>query len=118
EHRHETWSRGTTWSSGLRRGRAMTDLSIEPVTERCPSEPGTASDRFDRDERWPADPLSHRGVRLTRLIGLAVLTAPQVLEIGAGLLAAVARWSESNTDSLGGGQITTDQAVIDIDGRV
>ena len=88
----------------------MTDLSIEPVTERCPSEPGTASDRFDRDERWPADPLSHRGVRLTRLIGLAVLTAPQVLEIGAGLLAAVARRSESNTDALGGGQITTDQA--------
>jgi hypothetical protein len=96
----------------------MTDLSIEPVTERCPSEPGTASDRFDRDERWPADPLSHRGVRLTRLIGLAVLTAPQVLEIGAGLLAAVARRSESNTDALGGGQITTDQAVIDTDGRV
>jgi len=95
----------------------MTDLSIEPVTERCPSEPGTASDRCDRDERWPADPLSHRGVRLTRLIGLAVLTAPQVLEIGAGLLAA-ARRSESNTDALGGGRITTDQAVIDTDGRV
>jgi hypothetical protein len=95
----------------------MTDLSIEPVTERCPSEPGTASDRFDRDERWPADPPSHRGVRLTRLIGLAVLTAPQVLEIGAGLLAAVARRSESGTDALGG-QITTDQAVIDTDGRV
>src|SRR4051812_37780115 len=95
----------------------MTDLGIEPATERGPSDPGTASDRCDRDERWPADPLSHRGVRLTRLIGLAVLTAPQVLEIGAGLLAA-ARRSESNTDALGGGRITTDQAVIDTDGRV
>ena len=96
----------------------MTDLSIEPVTERCTPEPGTASDLFDRDERWPADPPSPRGVRLTRLIGLAGLTAPQVLEIGAGLLAEVARRSESNTDALGGGQIMTDQIVIDTDGRV
>src|SRR3954452_17777797 len=56
-------------------------------------------------------------MRLTRLIGLAVLTAPQLLEIGVRVLVA-GRRSESNTDALGGGRITTDQAVIDTDGRV
>jgi hypothetical protein len=96
----------------------MTDLSIEPATERCTPEPGPAFGLIDRDERWPADPPSPRGVRLTRLIGLAALTAPQVLEVGAGLLAEVARRSESNTDALSGGQIMTDQFVIDTDGRV
>jgi hypothetical protein len=96
----------------------MTDLSIEPATERCAPEPGPAFGLIDRDERWPADPPSPRGVRLTRLIGLAALTAPQVLEVGAGLLAEVARRSESNTDALSGGQIMTDQFVIDTDGRV
>jgi len=68
----------------------------------------------------PADPASAlpEGVLLTRLIALARLTAPQALEVCAGVLAEVAKRWEPDTGSPGSDPVTLDQAVIGADGRV
>jgi hypothetical protein len=68
-------------------------------------------------ETWrPAEPPPARppdDVRLARLIALAGLTPAQALEIGAGLLAALAGRSEP----VGAG-LDVDQVMVDTDGRV
>jgi hypothetical protein len=55
---------------------------------------------------------------LTRLIALARLTAPQALEVGAGVLAEAARRWEPDTGSPGSDPVMLHQAVIGADGRV
>jgi hypothetical protein len=95
----------------------VTDLT-ERVTER--HEPGLAPDPPDHYEQQPADPPPTLPLRVTlsRLIGLARLTAPQALEIGAGLLAEAARRSEQDAGSPGSDRFTIDQVLVGADGRV
>jgi hypothetical protein len=89
----------------------MTDLVSERATER--PRPAGAPGLADRDE--PADRGAARrgGVELTRLIALARLTPAQALEIGASVLADVARRPESGT----GADLAADRVVVGADGR-
>lgn len=89
-----------------------TDRAIEQTCRelvRAPSPSG-------QGVRRPIDPHPARppsGVHLARLIALAGLTPAQALEIGVGLLAAVAKRSEPDTHGL-----DDDQVLIGMDGRV
>ena len=67
--------------------RFMTDLRTDHPADLHESEP--AAGLPDRDERPPAEPAAalSDGVKLTRLLALVRLTAPQALEAGAGMLA-------------------------------
>ena len=97
----------------------MTYLTTGPATD-C-REPDDASAGLpDPDEPQPADPPSvpSGGVGLSRLIGLARLTAPQALEIGASVLAEAAGRSEPDSGSPGSDQVEIEQVVIGTDGRV
>src|SRR3712207_6474300 len=99
--------------SDSRRGwRSMTDLVSERATER--PRPAGAPDLPDGDEQ-PADrgPARPGGVELTRLIALARLTPAQALEIGASVLADLARHLESGT----GADLAADRVVVGADGR-
>ncbi|MFW3173122.1 hypothetical protein PGN05_24120, partial [Geodermatophilus sp. CPCC 206100] len=58
------------------------------------------------------------GLELTRLIALARLTAPQALEIGAGLVAEAARRPEPGAGSPGGDRVDLGRTVVRADGRV
>ena len=81
--------------------------------------PGPASSVPDLSALRAADPLSASsdGVELTRLIGLARLTAAQALEIGAGVLAEAARRSETDPGNAGSDAVGVDPVVIGADGR-
>jgi len=97
----------------------VTYLTTGPATD-C-REPDDASAGLpDPDELQPADPPSvpSCGVGLSRLIGLARLTAPQALEIGASVLAEAAGRSEPDSGSPGSDQVVIEQVVIGTDGRV
>jgi hypothetical protein len=88
---------------------SMTDVTAERVAG--PPEPGAVPAVLDRDDRPPAQPAAAvgRGVELTRLLALVRFTAPQALELGAGLLAATA----DRDDPAG-----PDQATVGTDGQV
>jgi len=89
-----------------------TDRAVEQTYQELDHAPGPSG----QVERRPIDPPPARppsGVPLARLIALAGLTAAQALEIGAGLLAAVAKRSESDNRGL-----DDDQVMISLDGRV
>ena len=87
-----------------------TDRAIEQTRRELVRSPS------GQGERRPIDPHPVRPpseVQIARLIALAGLTAAQALEIGAGLVAAVANRSEPDTHGL-----DDDQVLIGIDGRV
>src|SRR3982750_1965214 len=100
-----------------RGGRSVTDLTTRRAPER--PEPGPPPGLPDGYERMPADPASAlpEGVSLTRLIALARLTAPQALEVGAGVLTEVAKRWGPDTGSPGSDPVMLDQAVIGAAGR-
>src|SRR4051812_26136298 len=88
-------------------------------------EPDLASGTPDRFERPPADPppadppsALPGGVELTRLIALARLTAPQAVEIAAGVLAEAAKRAQPDTGTPGSDPVTIERVVIGADGRV
>jgi hypothetical protein len=96
----------------------MTDLRTDHPADLHESEP--AAGLPDRDERPPAEPAAalSDGVKLTRLLALVRLTAPQALEVGAGMLAEAARAEVSDAQRSDGNPVVPDQAVIGADGRV
>ena len=69
----------------------MTDLTTARATDLRAPDPGVP-DRDDRDDVLPEapPPALPVGVALPRLLSLVRLSAPQALELGAGLLAATA----------------------------
>jgi hypothetical protein len=87
-----------------------TDRAIEQTCRELVRSPSGQGERRPIDPH-PARPPS--GVQLARLIALAGLTPAQALDIGAGLVAAVANRSEPDTHGL-----DDDQVLIGIDGRV
>ena len=87
-----------------------TDRAIEQTCRELVRSPS------GQGERRPIDPHPVRPpseVQIARLIALAGLTPAQALEIGAGLVAAVANRSEPDNHGL-----DDDQVLIGIDGRV
>jgi hypothetical protein len=86
------------------------------VAER--QDPDHSPDLVDRPDRQRADAPSFvaGGVRLSRLLAMARLTAAQALELGAGVL-AVAELTAAGSDSPGGEQVV-DDPVVAADGRV
>jgi hypothetical protein len=94
----------------------VTDLRTERGTADL--EPGHSADLPEPDERPSESPSAVPGVALTRLIRLARLSPAQALEIGASLLAEVARRSEQDTGSPAGHEVPVDRIVVGADGRV
>jgi hypothetical protein len=95
----------------------VTDLTTERPTERPdPGPPSGLCDPFGQPVEQP--PVLSGGVELTRLMALARLTAPQALEIGAGVLAEAARRSEPDTGSPGSRPLGIGRVLIGDDGRV
>jgi hypothetical protein len=96
----------------------VADLTTQRAVE-C-RDPGPAPGLPERSERQPADPppVLPGGVPLPRLVSLARLTAPQALEIGAGVLAEAAQRAEADTGSPGGDQVLIEQVLVGVDGRV
>ncbi|MGK5110759.1 hypothetical protein [Geodermatophilus sp. CPCC 205506] len=92
----------------------MTDLRTERAIELDPAGPS------DPHEQQPGDPppAASGGVALTRLIGLARLTPPQALEIGAGVLAEAARRAEPDGGSPDSDRFEIGPVVVGADGRV
>jgi hypothetical protein len=90
----------------------MTDLVSGRATEQ--PEPGCAPGLLPEQDERPADPppTLPGGVDLTRFTALARLTPAQAVEIGASVLADVARRSEP-----GGAHLAVDRVVIGADGR-
>jgi hypothetical protein len=87
---------------------SMTDLTTARGADL--REPDPVPGLIDPDVAPPAAPATGRGgVELTRLLALARLTAPQALELAAGLLAGTA----GQDDPAG-----PDQALVGTDGRV
>src|SRR4051794_36110616 len=86
----------------------MTDLTTARGADL--REPDPVPGLADPDVSRPAPPAAAReGVPLPRLLALARLTAPQALELAAGLLAGTA----GQDDPAG-----PDQALVGTDGRV
>src|SRR4051794_19261277 len=77
--------------------QSVTDLTTALAPELLParSEPGLP----DHDPRLPAEPVASGpdGVALARLLALVRLSAPQALEVGAGVLAEAARGEVADT---------------------
>jgi hypothetical protein len=94
----------------------VTDLTTERGT--ADREPGHSADPSHRDEQPSESPSAVPAVALTRLIRLARLTPAQALEIGASLLAEVARRSEQDTESPAGQGVQADRIAVGADGRV
>jgi len=95
----------------------VTDLTTRGVPERQDS--GRSPIPVPRSERHEADPppAVSEGVRLSRLLVMARLSAAQALEIGAGLRAAAAAEASPGSNGNGSGRLLVDP-VITIDGRV
>lgn len=58
------------------------------------------------------------GLPLTRLLAMARLTPAQAVELGSGLLAAVARRSDGAVGAPAGDRVPVDEVVVGVDGRV
>ena len=91
----------------------MTDLTTERAAGL--GEPDSVPGPGDRADRPAAEPAAARpqGVELTRLLALVRLTAPQALEVGAGLLAAAARRGDP-----GPGCSADERAIVSTEGQV
>jgi hypothetical protein len=83
-------------------------------------EPGSAPGVSDRGDRPPAEPpvALREGVELTRLLALVRLTAPQALELGAGLLAEIAGRADVGPGTPDGDPVGPDRAIVSTDGQV
>ena len=109
---------GLAQLSRWRGWRSMTDVTMERALGL--PEPGSPPGLTDQDDRPPAEPAValREGVELTRLLALVRLTAPQALELGAGLLAEIAGRTDVGPGTPDGDPVGPDRAIVGTDGQV